>query len=67
MTGFTESLNISVAAAIILHQLCAALRTTDQDWQLTEEEMLHLRLKWTKSSIKSVDGIIKRFMQAGEN
>jgi tRNA (guanosine-2'-O-)-methyltransferase len=67
MTGFTESLNISVAAAIILHQLCTALRTSDQDWQLNEEEILDLRLKCTKSSIKSVDGIIKRFMQAGEN
>jgi len=38
MVGFTESLNISVAAAIILQDVTTKLRISDVDWQLTKEE-----------------------------
>ncbi len=65
MVGFTESLNISVAAAIILQHLSARLRKTDLPWQLTEEEKLAKRLDWTKKSIKHVDDILSRFKTSG--
>ncbi|MDG1329029.1 MAG: RNA methyltransferase, partial [Flavobacteriaceae bacterium] len=38
MYGFTESLNISVAAAIILQTLVSKLKDSDIDWELSEQE-----------------------------
>jgi len=38
MVGFTESLNISVAAAIILQEVTTKLRSSKINWQLSEEE-----------------------------
>src|SRR5690606_36561965 len=46
MVGFTESLNISVSAAIILQHVTTKLRLTTIDWQLTSEELLEKRLDW---------------------
>ena len=34
MYGFTESLNVSVAAAIVLQDITARLRKTEIDWRL---------------------------------
>ena len=61
MTGFTESLNISVSAAIILQDLTARLRRSGLDWQLSEEEKLRKRLDWAKKNLKSSAEIIERF------
>jgi len=61
MVGFTESLNISVSAAIILHALTNDLRRTEIDWGLTEEEKLEKRLDWTKKSVKSLNDVLARF------
>jgi len=61
MVGFTESLNISVSAAIILQHLTTKLKASDIDWRLTEEEKLERRLDWTKKSIKSIDDILERY------
>ena len=61
MVGFTESLNISVCAAIILQQLTEKLRKSDVAWQLTEDEKKAIRIEWTKKSIRSIDYILKQF------
>ncbi len=61
MHGFTESLNISVAAAIILQQLTTRLRASDLPWQLSEEEILQKRLDWTRKTIRAADEIIARY------
>jgi len=61
MVGFTESLNISVSAAIILQHVTSKLRQTSIDWQLTESEMLGKRLDWIKKTLKSYDAVEKRF------
>ncbi|AUP80851.1 TrmH family RNA methyltransferase [Flavivirga eckloniae] len=61
MVGFTESLNISVSAAIILQHVTTKLRQTNIDWKLTENEMLEKRLDWVKKTIKSYDEIVERF------
>ena len=63
MVGFTESLNVSVAAAIILQQLTQKLRNSSVDWQLTETEILEIKDRWIKGSIKNIDQIIERFYQ----
>lgn len=62
MVGFTESLNVSVAAAIILQDLTRKLRNSSQRWQLSQEEKKTKKLEWTKKSIKNIDKIIARFL-----
>lgn len=61
MVGFTESLNISVSAAIILQHVTSKLRRSDIHWQLTESEMLEKRFDWCKKTIKSVDQILEHY------
>lgn len=61
MHGFTESLNISVSAAIILQTLSYRLRESNINWQLTDEEKFELELKWTKKTIKNHHMLIERW------
>lgn len=61
MVGFTESLNISVSAAIILQNLMNRLRNSDVNWHLSEDEMLEKRMQWAKSSIKDIKRIEARY------
>ncbi len=63
MVGFTESLNISVSAAIILQSVTSKLRNSTIDWQLTEEEKEFQRLIWMQKSIKSIDKILERYYE----
>ena len=61
MVGFTESLNISVSAAIIIQNLTNRLRNSAIDWHLSEEEILLKRLAWAKNSIKDIKRIEERY------
>jgi|TARA_B110000090_G_scaffold76005_1_gene86460 tRNA (guanosine-2'-O-)-methyltransferase len=61
MYGFTESLNISVSAAIILQSVVARLKDADVDWELSEQEKNEIKLDWAKKSVKSSIKIIKRY------
>ena len=61
MYGFTESLNISVSAAIILQSVVTRLKESSIDWKLSEEEKKEIILHWTKMTIKSVDQIVDRY------
>lgn len=63
MVGFTESLNISVSAAIIIQDITARLRRSTINWQLTEEELFEKQLDWTRKSIKDIDFIEKKFYE----
>ena len=61
MVGFTESLNISVSAAIILQYVTAKLRKSEIDWRLTDKELLEKRFDWIKKTIKNYDAIVERY------
>ena len=61
MAGFTESLNISVSAAIIIQNLMSRLHKSDIKWQLSEEEILDKRLQWAKNTIKDIKRIEERY------
>ena len=61
MYGFTESLNISVSAAIILQSVVTRLKDADVDWELSEQEKNEIKLDWAKKSVKSSIKIIKRY------
>jgi len=62
MVGFSESLNISVSAAIIIQKLTEELRSSNIEWQLSDIEILEKRLDWTKKSIKDAESIINRYL-----
>lgn len=61
MVGFTESFNVSVAAAICLNDLTCRLRATDGLWKLPETEQRSLLLQWTRRSLTNCDQIERRF------
>lgn len=61
MYGFTESLNISVSAAIILQDVVTKLKASEVNWQLSEEEKQEIELRWTTKTIKSATEIIERY------
>ncbi|MFC4636519.1 TrmH family RNA methyltransferase [Dokdonia ponticola] len=63
MVGFTESLNISVSAAITLQHLMTRLKASDVSWQLSDSEVFEKKLAWTKKMIKDVDRIIERWKE----
>jgi len=61
MQGFTESLNISVSAAIIIQRLTEKLKKSSIDWKLSEEEKEVLRLNWAQQTVQRIDQHIKEF------
>lgn len=63
MYGFTESFNISVSVAIILHHLRTQLQQSQIEWKLTNEEKSEILLKWMQKSIKKSDVIINRVLK----
>lgn len=63
MYGFTESFNISVSAAIILHHLTEKMRGSDIGWKLNEEEMLDTKIFWMKKVFTKSALIINGFLQ----
>jgi tRNA (guanosine-2'-O-)-methyltransferase len=61
MFGFTESFNISVSAAIILHSLSQKLKISGINWYLDVEEKKEILLNWLRYSIKDSDKIIREY------
>ncbi|WP_179345791.1 TrmH family RNA methyltransferase [Winogradskyella ursingii] len=61
MVGFTESLNISVSAAIVLQHVTSKLRTSNVKWELSENEIIEKRFDWIKKTLKNYDAIIERY------
>ena len=50
MYGFSESFNISVAAAVSLNHLVWQMRKLEVLWQLSEDEREDLLLAWVRAS-----------------
>jgi len=60
MRGMAESLNISVAAGMIMHRIMENIRTRPhEEWQLTKLEKEELLLDWALKSVKKSDAILK--------
>ncbi len=62
MVGFTESLNISVSAAVTLYILTSRLKLSKVNWKLSEHEELEIRLQWLKNSIPKAELLEKEFL-----
>ncbi len=63
MTGFTESLNISVSAAICLNVTLSRLRKSEYPWTLSEEEKEVLRLQWYKKTVRKASIIEQEYLK----
>ena len=63
MFGFTESFNISVSAAIVLHHLTDKLRNSEIGWELTEKEKIDTKIQWIRNTIKKSELLEKRFWE----
>lgn len=65
MYGFTESLNISVSAAIIMFHLTNRLRSDNSlFWNLSLIEQEELILHWIKKTVKSSSLLEQRFLDS---
>ena len=63
MYGFTESLNISVSAAICCQSVSSKMREESTNWEVTEEEKTDILLNWIRNSIKSGKQIEQKFLE----
>lgn len=52
MFGFTESMNISVSAALCIRALVTRIRSSGYAWKLCDDEKDLLRLDWYRKSLK---------------
>jgi tRNA (guanosine-2'-O-)-methyltransferase len=65
MVGFTESLNISVSAAIFIQSLSNRLHNSGISWQLNESEKDEILCRWLQQSINKSEMIIHEFLEKG--
>jgi tRNA (guanosine-2'-O-)-methyltransferase len=63
MMGFTESFNISVAAALSMYTLSNRLRKENIRWQIAEEEKQEILLQWLKNTIPKAELLEKDFYE----
>ncbi len=63
MYGFTESLNVSVASAILMQSLITRIRKESVNWTLTEDEQLDIKIQWARRSIHWSDHIVQMYEQ----
>jgi tRNA (guanosine-2'-O-)-methyltransferase len=61
MYGFSESLNLSVSAALILWNMTSKLRDSDINWKLCQKESDVILLEWLRKSINKCSSIEKYF------
>lgn len=61
MLGFTQSLNISVCAAICMYSLLERIKKTNNNWQLDPKKHQEVILNMLKQSIPAADSLITHF------
>jgi tRNA (guanosine-2'-O-)-methyltransferase len=60
-----ESLNVSASAAILIYMLSERIRQTVEGWQLSDEQKLKLLTRWTMSSVRDYERILRRAEEDG--
>lgn len=63
MYGFTESLNISVSAAVCVFSLMNRIRRSGEKYGLTDEECDELRLSWYRKIIRRSEIIEREYLR----
>jgi tRNA (guanosine-2'-O-)-methyltransferase len=65
MCGMVESLNVSASAAILIYMLSERIRQHTDNWQLDDSEALKLLTRWTMSSVRDYERILRRGEEEG--
>ena len=63
MYGFTESFNISASAAIVLYTIMERLRASKVAWQLSEQDLIALKLQWARTVVQHADQVEARLLR----
>jgi tRNA (guanosine-2'-O-)-methyltransferase len=63
MYGFTESLNISVSAALFIRAFAERLKNSDIPWMIPEDQKTGILIAWTMNVIRSSDQIMKDYLK----
>ena len=66
MYGFTESFNVSVASAILIHSLSNRIHQEVVNWEISEQVKANYRFEWYKKSMARPDYYQKFFVKAYE-
>lgn len=61
MVGYTESLNLSVSAAIVIYTLCNRLRNSPVSWQLNETDNQEIKIQWIKAMVRKSDLLTEKY------
>ena len=64
MYGFTESFNISVSAALSLFSITERLRRSNIPWQLSDEQVLDLKLHWCTQAIRDGEKVLQNLIES---
>jgi len=67
MYGFTESYNISVSAALVLHDVVNRLKKSDVNWPLSEDELMDKRIDWAVKSLKSGPQVLEQLLTKADS
>ncbi|RXG15629.1 tRNA (guanosine-2'-O-)-methyltransferase [Leeuwenhoekiella aestuarii] len=59
--GFTQSLNISVCAAILLQELTFRMRNSALDWKLNDSDITEIKALWLKRNLKDYEALVNQF------
>lgn len=63
MYGFTQSFNVSVAAAISVYALKQKLVVSGIDYKLSEEKLWELKVRWAVNSLHSGEQILAKYLR----
>lgn len=63
MLGFTESFNISVAAALSMYTLSSRLRKEKIDWKINPAEEQEILLQWYRNTIPKAEILEREFLK----
>ena len=63
MYGFTQSFNVSVAAAICMYELKQKLLKLDIDYKLSDEKKLAMKIRWAVNSARSGDEVLNHYLK----
>jgi tRNA (guanosine-2'-O-)-methyltransferase len=63
MYGFTESFNISVSVALVLHSIRQRLESSDLNWKLSHDEQILLKNKWCRKILNGGEKLENYFRE----
>jgi len=63
MFGFTESLNISVSAAVLLHSLTLRLRNSGLPFAINSQEQTDILIRWAAATVTRSNVILSDFLK----